>query len=183
MGSDQDGELVEALRLRRPAAAERLVATHGRRAYRWARRVIGQAADAEEAVQDALWAAIRKIDTFRGQAAFRSWLYRIVRNAAYNKLRGRRWEPDVRALDETPAPMRPPNDPAYRAELRTTLTMAIAELPAGHRAALLLRTVEGQSNREISRALGITVPTVKARVHRARVALRQRLAEYRDRAS
>ena len=75
---DQDRELVEALRLRKSAAAERLVAAHGSRAYRWAERVTGQAADAEEVVQDAFWAVVRKIDTFQPEIPRR----RQIRRAA-----------------------------------------------------------------------------------------------------
>jgi len=173
---DQDRELVEALRLRKSAAAERLVAAHGSRAYRWAQRVTGQAADAEEVVQDAFWAVIRKIDTFQGNAAFRSWLYRIVANTAYQKVRDRRARPGTTSLDVALLFVHERNDPARRTELRTALTAAIDELPACHRTTLLLREVEGRSNSEISRALGISVPNVKTRVHRARVFLRQRLA-------
>src|SRR2546426_10273754 len=88
--ADRDRELVEALRLHEPTAAERLVATYGDRAYRLATGITGNAQDAEEIVQDVFWAVVRKIDTFRGESAFGSWLYRIVANAAYQKLRGQR---------------------------------------------------------------------------------------------
>ena len=71
------------------AATEALVATYGDRVYRLAIRITGNSSDAEEVVQDALWAASRKIDTFRGTAAFGSWVYRITANAAYQKRRGR----------------------------------------------------------------------------------------------
>src|SRR2546422_4818154 len=87
---DRDPQLVEALRLRQPTAAERLVATYGDRAYRLATGITGHAQDAEEVVQDAFWTVVQKIDTFRGDSAFGSWLYRIVANAAYQKLRVQR---------------------------------------------------------------------------------------------
>jgi len=88
--ADRDHGLVEALRLHEPTAAERLVATYGDRAYRLATGITGNAQDAEEVVQDVFWTAVRKIDTFRGESTFGSWLYRIVANAAYQKVRGRR---------------------------------------------------------------------------------------------
>ena len=97
---DRDWPIVEALRRRDPTAAERLVATYGDRAYRLAIRITGSRPDAEEAVQDAFWSVVRKIDTFRGDSGFGSWLYRIVANAAYGTLRrgyGRRLD---RSLDE-----------------------------------------------------------------------------------
>src|SRR5882724_1028393 len=85
---DRDAALVDQLRRADAGAAEALVATYGDRVYRLALRITGNASDAEEVVQDALWTASRKIDTFRGTAAFGSWVYRITANAAYQKLRG-----------------------------------------------------------------------------------------------
>src|SRR3989441_11007092 len=87
--ADRDLDLLEALRLHDPAAAERLVTTYGDRAFRLATSITGSEQDAEEAVQDAFWSVVRKIDTFRGDSAFGSWLYRIVSNAAYEKIRRR----------------------------------------------------------------------------------------------
>ena len=86
---DRDAALVERLRRQDPGAAEGLVATYGDRVYRLAIRITGNEQDAEEVVQDALWTAARKIDSFKGESAFGSWLYRITANAAYQKLRGR----------------------------------------------------------------------------------------------
>jgi RNA polymerase sigma factor (sigma-70 family) len=105
--ADPDAVLVAQLRGGDPEAAEALVSTYGDRVYRLAMRITGNASDAEEVVQDALWAASRKIDTFRGAAAFGSWVYRITANAAYQKLRGRRsrrndvsWEDLAPSFDE-----------------------------------------------------------------------------------
>src|SRR6059036_2313834 len=104
---DRDLDLLAALRQRDPSAAERLVSTYGDRAYRLATRITGDGQDAEEAVQDAFWAVIRKIDSFRGELAFGSWLYRIVANAAYQKLGARQsrrrdvsWDEVLPPLDE-----------------------------------------------------------------------------------
>jgi len=88
--ADRDLALLEALRRRESTATERLVATYGDRAYRLAIRITGSGSDAEEVVQDAFWAVVRKIDTFRGDAALGSWVYRIVANAACQKVRHRR---------------------------------------------------------------------------------------------
>ena len=84
---DRDAELVERLRRQEPGAPEELIATYGDRVYRLAIRITGNEQDAEEVVQDALWTAARKIDTFKGESAFGSWVYRITANAAYQKLR------------------------------------------------------------------------------------------------
>ena len=85
---DPDATLVEQLREGDAGAAEALVDAYGDRVYRLAIRITGNASDAEEVVQDTLWTVSRKIDTFRGAAAFRSWLYRITANYAYQKVRG-----------------------------------------------------------------------------------------------
>src|SRR2546426_4692799 len=98
--ADRDLDLLDALRRREPMAAECLVTRYGERGYRLARRITGNGQDAEEVVQDAFWTVVRKIDTFRGESAFGSWLYRIVANAAYQKLRGRPGGRRELSLDE-----------------------------------------------------------------------------------
>src|SRR5262249_2388898 len=87
---DQDGSLVAALRRRDPTAAADLVAVYRDRAGRLATRITRNAQDAEGSLQDAFLSVIRKIDSFRGDAAFASWVYRIVANAAYQCCRKRR---------------------------------------------------------------------------------------------
>jgi RNA polymerase sigma-70 factor (ECF subfamily) len=188
---DRDEGIVQALRRGESSAAERLVTTYQDRAYRLAVRIAGNAQDAEEIVQDAFLTVIRKIDTFRGEAAFGSWLYRIVANDAYHKLRRRPRQHMEIALDEVlPAfdadgrhagPIGDwsacVEDPSRRTELRLTMTAAIDELPAHYRTALVLRDVQGWSCAEIAGTLRINVGNVKARVHRARLFIRQRLSE------
>jgi len=189
---DRDADLVEGLRRHEPGATEALMAAYGDRAYRLAIRITGNSSDAEEVKQDALWAAIRKIDTFRGTAAFGSWVYRITANAAYQKRRGRHieqngvsWEELGPFFDETGHQVQTGidwsprlQDPALQAELHSVLHAAIDELPEEHRTAFLLHDVEGLSNPEIAEALQLKLATVKSRVHRARLFLRKRLAGY-----
>jgi RNA polymerase sigma-70 factor (ECF subfamily) len=179
---DRDLHLVEALRLRTPAAAERLVATYGERAYRLAVSITGNASDAEEVVQDAMWAVIRKIDSFRGESAFGSWFYRIVSNAAYQKRRSPQnarqhlsLDDVLPSFDECGAHVMPTYD--VQTQLRASLTAAIDELPPLYRSVLVLRDVEGLSNLEIAELLGLSVPTVKTRVHRARLFIRKELGD------
>ena len=183
---DRDHALLEALREGEPTAAERLVTTYGDRAYRLAIRITGNRADAEEVVQDALWAAVRKIDAFRGESAFASWLYRIVANGACQKIRRRRT--DI-SLDEFTAMLDDDGsreadwsarveDPALQSELRKALTAAIAALPIDYRAVIVLRDVEGLSTREVADTLGLTIVNVKTRTHRARLFLRSRLGRF-----
>jgi len=189
---DRDADLVEGLRRQEAGAAEALVAAYGDRVYRLAIRITGNSSDAEEVVQDALWAATRKIETFRGAAAFGSWVYRITANAAYQKRRGRRverngvsWDELGPSFDELGQHVQPGidwsprlHDPVLQAELHSVLRAAIDELPEEHRATFLLHDVEGLSNPEIAETLQIKPATVKSRVHRARLFLRARLAAY-----
>jgi RNA polymerase sigma-70 factor (ECF subfamily) len=189
---DPDAALVEALRRDEPHASEMLVEAFGDRVYRLALRITGSREDAEEAAQDALWTVARKIDTFKGDSAFGSWLYRIAANAAYQKVRRRKGRKREIALDDVlPSvdgdgrhwePMddwsRRVDERAMQKELRGVLEEAIAGLPADYRTAVVLHDVEGMSNPDIAEALGISLAAVKSRVHRSRLYLRQRLAEW-----
>ena len=143
-------------------------------------------------MQDAFWTVVRKIDTFRGESAFGSWLYRIVTNTSYQKLRrmqSRRDELslgdvlplfDERGCHSAPVADWSPraDDPSMRVELRTALTAAIDELPADYRTVLVLRDIEGRPNAEIAETLGLSVCVVKTRAHRARLFLRKRLEAF-----
>jgi len=189
---DADAELVEALRREEPDAADRLVERYGDRVYRLAMRITGLKEDAEEAAQDALWTAARKIQMFKGESAFGSWIYRITANAAYQKLRTRRQKSAEIAMDDVLPSLdgdgrhfEPMDDwsnrvdeQALQGELRDVLQRAIDGLPADYRTALVLHDVEGLSNPDIAEALNISLPAVKSRVHRSRLFVRKQLADY-----
>ena len=186
---DRDASLVEALRQGKPGAAEALIAIHGDRTYRLAMRLTGNRSDAEEVVQDAFLAVVQRIESFRGDAAFGSWLYRITANCAYTKLRARRARRHETSFDEVSvtADEHAPSirdwsgqaeDPAFERELRRELTAALDALPGGYRAIVMLRDVEGLSPPIISQITGLSVGAVKTRTHRARLMLRKSLNEY-----
>jgi RNA polymerase sigma-70 factor, ECF subfamily len=189
---DRDAALLEALRAEAPEAPEMLVETYADRVYRLTFRITGSNEDAEEATQDALWTAARKIATFKGDSQFGSWLYRIAANAAYQKLRSRKAKAREIALDDVlPAldseglhfePMDDwapkVDDNAANGELRQVLEQAIAELPSDYRTALVMHDVEGMPNPDIAETLGISLPAVKSRVHRSRLFVRKKLASF-----
>jgi RNA polymerase sigma-70 factor (ECF subfamily) len=160
--------------------------------YRLTYRITGSNEDAEEATQDALWTAARKIGSFKGESQFGSWLYRIAANAAYQKLRSRRAKSHEIALDDVlPAfdgdgvhfePMDDwsprVDDNAVNGELREALEKAIDDLPPDYRTALVMHDVEGMPNPDIAETLGISLPAVKSRVHRSRLFVRKKLSSY-----
>jgi RNA polymerase sigma-70 factor (ECF subfamily) len=184
-------ELVEALKRREPAAFEQLIAQHGTMLFRVALRVVGRRQDAEEVLQEALLKVYEKIHTFDQRAALTSWLYRIVVNTALMRLRAQSRMPEE-VLDTIGPPFTadglqarevgtwalPPEESLLRQEVLALLQQAIARLPALYRAVYVLAEVESLPHQEISTILGLTVSTAKTRLHRARLFLREALANY-----
>lgn len=168
------------------AAFNMLVIRHQNAAYSLAFRFLRAREAAEDVTQEAFVRAWRAIDTFRGER-FRSWLLRIVANAARDELRRRKRRPQ-RSLDETwddsdmasIDPVEPglgPQERAEQAELRGVLERALAELPEEWRMVVLLSDVHGMSYEEIAEAVDAPLGTVKSRLSRARGRLRQLLIE------
>jgi len=191
---DSDAALVGALRREDPDAADRLVERYGERLYRLAAGVTGTREDAEEATQVALVKAVRTIETFKGDSSFGGWLDRLAAGVAHRKLLRRLPKSETVALDDVLPPLdragrhfEPMNDWSGRidgsglqGELRRVMTDAIDALPPDHRTALVLHDVEGMSDADIAEVLGIGPSAVRARVHRSRLFLRQRLSEHLD---
>jgi RNA polymerase sigma-70 factor (ECF subfamily) len=164
---------------------EILMRRYNQRLYRVARGILGDESEAEDVMQDAYVRAYRHLDQFAGRARFATWLTRIAVHEALARARrrGRVVEidamPDVRK-ESLPALRSAERDPEQRAvdqNLRVALEGAIGELPAPYRVVLLLRDVEGLSTAATAESLGLEVPAVKTRLHRARGMLRRRLAE------
>jgi RNA polymerase sigma-70 factor (ECF subfamily) len=158
-------------------------------AYRFSLLVCGHADDADDAMQEALLKTYRYAAQIQQPEAFRSWLYRTVKNACLIGRRKRVHAPDrVLSLDDPlvgpDGSMRPIDveDPARRPDevlantrLRRTLHKALQSLPPEYRVIVFLREVEGLSTREVATVAGISEANVKTRLHRARLALRQHL--------
>lgn len=173
--SDERAGLVQRAQAGDVGAFELLYREHSGRTYALCLRLVGgDSNDATELLQDVFIRAWRKLDTFRGDSAFASWLHRLTVNTLLHNARtDRRRTARVLPMDDTsrlPGAAR-----ASGVELRMDMDKAIASLPKGARLAFVLHDVEGYQHQEIAEQLGISVGTVKAQLHRARRLLRERL--------
>jgi RNA polymerase sigma-70 factor (ECF subfamily) len=166
------------------AALDQLLMRAQEVAWRFSNSVCGHSDDAEDAMQEALIKTYRYVGRIREPEAFRSWLYRTVRNACLMGRRKRVGEPrQLRSLDDVlpgrdgleepdvPHPGKNPEQLANNAALRRRLRKALRTLPGPYRAIVFLREVEGLSTREVAKVMGISEDNVKTRLHRARVQL------------
>ena len=186
MKSEVDAELAALIARARAGdsrAFDDLARREERALYRHAARIVGPGADAEDVVQDAFLSAWRSIRSFEG-TSFRAWLFRIVTNRALDRMRARKRRPelplepadDVEVTWAEPASPGPDlADMAASQEALRVVEEALESVPAEQRAALLLRDVEGFAYEEIAFMTGVEIGTVKSRIHRARVAVRNTL--------
>lgn len=172
-------ELVRAAAEGDQDAFAQLVALHEKRVYALAVRMTGSREDAADVAQEAFLAAWRGLPSFRGEAGFATWLYRLTANAAIDQLRrGRRRRGEASLNDEElgldavdPAPT--PQERAENEGLREAVRWAMGELSREHRQVLALREFQELSYEEIAGQLGVDLGTVKSRLSRARGALRK----------
>ena len=187
-----DSALIERLQAGDDSAVAELARAYGAKMYQLALRYTRNKEDAEEVVQDVLLKVRDKIDAFRGDAALSSWIYRITFNTAMSRLRAtkstRQHEvsDEPRGLhDEAPTRAIEPADWSnlgdelvHRRQLRDALLVAVAELPPIYREPVILRDLRGLSTEEASRQLNVKDQTLKSRLHRGRLILRERLAHF-----
>lgn len=173
-------------------ALEELLRRHQGKIYGLSVRMLRNSHDAEEALQDVALTIFQKAGTFQGRAAVSSWIYRITVNACLMKLRRR---PKVQAipLEEELGPAMNeegmatemvvdwtalPREQLDHKELAARIDEAARELPPEYRTVFVLRDVEGLPAQEVCEILHVSLPALKSRLHRARMFLRKRLAEY-----
>ncbi len=183
---------IDALRAGDPAAVSALFETYADRIYRLALGVLGDPAAAEDVVQETFLSAITHLNRFEGRSSLGTWLYRVAYNASINGLRRRTDEPlppdepddDAETGAALPLPKAiidwagmPERWQADR-EVSAEIERAIAALPQSLRVVFLLRDVEGLSTEETAEALGLSEGATKVRLHRARLAMRERLSVY-----
>lgn len=166
------------------AALDELFRRYRGVAYRVAYRLLGREADALDAVQDGFVKALTHLDRFRGHSSFKTWLLRIVSNAALDLGRERRRNARVPQAprDEPPdrygpAGLPPPDAGLLRADLRAKLDAALARLPEPQRQTFVLHVEGGLSYREVAETLGISIGTVMSRLFYARQKLQTLLAD------
>jgi RNA polymerase sigma-70 factor (ECF subfamily) len=165
------------------AALNQLVAAHRQGVYRFGLQVCRTTEDAEDAVQEALWAATRAIRTFRGTASsIASWLFTIVRRECLRLIDGHRRAP--RGLDgtedELPGDIVDPEDAVAIRRRTELIAEALAHLDPIHREVVLLRDIQEMSAPEAAAQLGISIDALKSRLHRARVSLRDHVLRRTD---
>jgi RNA polymerase sigma-70 factor (ECF subfamily) len=183
----EERRLIEGCRRGDFECFERLVGRYEKKVYNLALRMLRDPDDAREVLQETFLKVYDNLEKFRGDAQLSTWIYRIAMNEALMRIRkdkhrprslevvdeeGERREIDVE--DWSPRPV----ERLLTKELGGELDRAIARLPEDYRGAFLLRDVEGLSNEQIAKAMKLSVPAVKSRIHRARVFLRNELSPY-----
>jgi len=160
-----------------------LVRRYQDRLYHSVYRMVDHAEDALDVVQEAFLNAYQNLDSFKGDALFFTWLYRIAVNTAISMKRKQRVVLSIDALRNGTAPIDPP-DPSERnrpgkaleqAEQERRIHQALSRLSPEHRAVLVMKDMEGQKYENMAEILGVPVGTIRSRLHRARLELRELL--------
>jgi RNA polymerase sigma-70 factor (ECF subfamily) len=195
MDRTQDRQLIARLQARDETAVHELAERYGSRIFQLALRHMKNREDAEEVTQDVLMKVYRKVGAFRGDAALSSWIYRITFNTAMSRLRNTRLARAAErerdrakaaeaALDQPRAPRQVadwshmPDEVMLRAQLRQAVAQAIRDRPEIYRAPVMLRDIQGLTTEEASSRLKLKDQTLKSRLHRGRLLLRERLREF-----
>jgi len=175
-GEHGDEELIARARAGDRAAFRAIAERHGPALFRYARTLTARREDAEDVLQEALLAALRSVDRFRGDASPKTWLFTILRHAAYRLNRRQAQAPrasgDLEELGR--AAGWGGDDPETLASLaqdRERLRQALDSLGADDREILLLRDIEGMSGEQAGAVLGLAQAAMKSRLHRARLRL------------
>lgn len=185
---DPDAGLVAEAQGGSLKAFEELARRHSQLIYRALAAILGNQADAQDAMQDTLLSAFKHIGGFQGRSKFSTWLVSIARNTALQRLRDRK---NVESLDQDeydedrnfrPRQVRAwqdnPEQCYSKAEIRQLVERGILGLPAKYRVVVMLRDIEQLSTDEVARQLGLSVPAVKVRLLRGRLMLREWLSPY-----
>jgi RNA polymerase sigma-70 factor (ECF subfamily) len=191
--STSERALIQQLQAGDPTAVDTLASVYGAKVYQLAFRYMKNREDAEEVAQDVLMKVIKKVEAFRGDSALSSWIYRITFNTAMSRLRNRKFtrpvevsesemgfeqEDGVRRLREPADWSGLADEAVLRGELRDRFAFAMRDLPEIYRTPIVLRDIQGLSTEEASQVLKVKSQTLKSRLHRGRLILRERLADF-----
>jgi RNA polymerase sigma-70 factor (ECF subfamily) len=183
--SPSDEELLAQARAGSRQSLERLLERHQAHVYRFALKMCRDPEDAKDVLQDTLLAMARGFHDFRGASSVSTWLYKIAHSFCIKKRRKSKFAPDEELSLETEAPAEAgelvdptesPDELLAGKQVERVLQQAIAELEPMYREVLLLRDAEGLTAPEVAEVLGLTSQAVKSRLHRARLAVRERVA-------
>lgn len=183
--SADDQRLIAASRTGDPAAFGELVRRYQDRLYRTVARILDNPEDARDVVQDSFLHAYQALDSFKGDALFFTWLYRIAVNAAISLRRKKKAVLSIHAARHGEGAAEPHDRseacrPGYaleQAEQEQRLRRALGRLSPEHRAVLVMKDMEGQKYEAMAEALGVPVGTIRSRLHRARMELRDLLQQ------
>lgn len=193
MSDLEDAELVNRVLRGEKAYFNEIVNRYETSIYQYMFRMCGNQADAEDVLQETFLNAFRALDSFRGDSKLSTWLYKIANNSCLMKRRKSKFAPDKElSLTETSThseiesgvsihtPAKTPIDAMLSSEFRSILQNILLDLPKHYRQTFILADIQGFRGQEISDILGVTIPTVKSRLHRARIFIRERLSNYVD---
>jgi RNA polymerase sigma-70 factor, ECF subfamily len=183
--------LIARLRQRDERAFSEVVRLHGDKVFNLVLRMVGTRAEAEDIAQEVFVTLFKSIDSFRGESKFTTWLLRIAANHSKNRIKylarrstdknGLDGASEAQLADQGKAPMQAhidaPDALLEAAEMETLMQQAIATLDEEHRLLVVLRDIEELSYDEIAEITGLPEGTVKSRLHRARVALKEQLED------
>jgi RNA polymerase sigma-70 factor, ECF subfamily len=183
-----DDELVRFAQGGENRAFDELVRRYQDKVYRLSYKILRHEDDAAEALQDAFLSAYRGLKNFKAESTFSTWLYRVATNASLMKYRKRRdnhisLDQSQSQNDEAESMQLPdwsaqPPEELLTAEMRTVMAESIQRLPKELYEVFVRRDIAGDSNLKVSKDLNLSVAAVKSRLHRARIALRERLNRY-----
>ena len=185
-----DLELIDRFKKGDRSAFEMLVVRHQRQVYNLAYRITRLPDEAQELTQDIFIKVYQKLDTFRGEAAFKTWLYQVAANHAKNRLKylkrrkyyysesidepieGQNGSMTKQYISDNPTP----DQTVSSSQVSEIVQQKLAQLPEEQRIVVTLRDIQGFDYEEIAQITGLALGTVKSRIHRGRLELKQKLA-------
>ncbi len=191
MDRSQERAFLRRLKARDEGAFTELVRLYQGRVFNVVLRMLGSRAEAEDVAQEVFVSVFRHIDSFRGDSSLSTWLYRVATNHCKNRLKyhQRRFAGRTGPLDGVPegalqagtatAPrVQPPDKVLQGYEVQEAIRRGIAQLEEDHRVLIVLRDIQGLSYQQITEVTGLPIGTVKSRLHRARMALKEFIAPW-----